>query len=167
MSSRKSTSVRLSFNGNCPICRAYFTDVGQHLKLSHDWTDDEVKQVEAIPQLEWESTEDLSKFQSREVSWEEIERKQDGRWEIESSVSELFIRLDKKIDEAYVELQRLMVPIFIRSELPVDDQIDGPRKELNAVVETVLDFSRKRVGKQLSREIFQLVEELKCDIGLL
>ena len=107
----------------------------------------------------------MSKFQSREVSWEE--RKQDGRWEIESSVSELFIRLDKKIDEAYVELQRLMVLIFIRSELPVDDQIDGPRKELNAVVETVLDFSRKRVGKQLSREIFHLVEELKCDIGLL
>ena len=163
-SSETSNNIGTNFQGYCPVCTTFFTELEEHLKFTHEWTDGEIEQVRKIPQFKWESTEDMSR---RELTWEELERKQDGRWEIERCMTKTLIRLNKEIDEVYKELRKNVTLIYARSGSLKEDAIDGPRHDLMSLIDVVLDPSRERFEKCLSQEIFQIGSELKSDISLL
>ena len=160
----KTNDLGADFQGYCPVCTTFFAELEEHLKFTHEWTEGEIEQVRKIPQFKWKSTEETS---SREVTWEELERKQDGKWDIERCMAQTLVRLNKEIDEVYKELRKKVTLIYARSGSVNGDEIDGPRHDLISLVDVVLDPSRERFEKCLSREIFQIDAELKSDISLL
>ena len=153
------------FQGYCPICTNFFAELEEHLRFKHDWSEGEIEQVRKIPQFKWKSGEEAS---SRQVTWEELERKQDGKWDIERCMAQTLVRLNKEIDEVYKELREKVTIIYARTGRAMNrDEIDGPRHDLVSLIDVVLEPSHERFEKCLSQEIFQIGAELKSDISLL
>ena len=164
-SSEKTSDLGTDFQGQCPVCATFFVELEEHLRFTHEWSDGEIDQVRKIPQLKRKPGGETP---HREMTWDELERKQDGQWDIERCMTQTLIRLNKDIEAAYKELREKVISIYARTGRSMGgDDIDGPRHDLISLVDVVLDPSYERFEKCLSQEIFKIGGELKSDISLL
>ena len=162
----KASDPGADFQGYCPVCPTFFVELEEHLRFTHQWNDGEIEQVRKIPHFKRKSGD--GETPCREVTWDELERKQDGKWDIERCMAQTLIRLNKDIDAAYKELREKVTLIYARTGRSMKgDDVDGPRHDLISLVDVVLDPSYERFEKFLSQEIFKIGAELASDISLL